>query len=185
MMISSCNTQETKDYKVDRIIISEVKCHPIDNSNDSGNADCPIIAISIDKYLRYFITKGNPYSSKLECYSGTISYEIWDSIYNNFVIMLLKDSISYDAKSYNRKLESHEIESMYDGHDYLILLYHQNNNIKTIRSMEHDFRKYKPVFDKFIKIGQNIDIKKMNDTCLIRLSDYLLMPPSLVNKRQK
>lgn len=184
-LVISCNSSNSINYKIDRIIVLKSRCKVIfENKSDTGFGNCPIDCISIDKNLNIFHTKGSSSSSKLDSYSGHISKDAWNSIYNKFIVKILNDSSEYNLSTLLKKIKDHEIEDLSGGPEFLVLFYRNETNFKTVRFNDRNHYLFRSFFDSIICIERKSPMSKMRDTVLVDLKNYLIMPPQLERTEQ-
>ena len=133
MLFLSCSSSRTEKYLIDKVIIVKSWCRdPIDFKNDTGYANCPIIAVSVSSNLHYYCSKGSLETSKLICYNAPITETLWDFIYKTYVIKVLEDPHNWDFLDYDRGLENHTIVDLYSGPEYFIVCSKNNKDVKIL-----------------------------------------------------
>jgi len=186
ILFNSCNSANKAEYKIDRILVSKSKCRSIiENKSDTGFGNCPSEVVSIDKNLKCYCTKGSPISSKLISLNGSISQEIWNSIYNTYADRLLLDTSNYSLDTYLNKVKNYELVDLYHGPEFLILLFRNMKLIKTIYFTEKFSYPYGSLLNLMMGIEKKISLSTMKDTILIDLEKYLVMPPMRTQLDQK
>jgi hypothetical protein len=184
-LVICCKSVNKNEYKVDRILISKSRCRPLENLSDTGFGKCPEYAISIDKHYNFLLTEGSVNSSKLNCFSGEITENLWDSLNRGIINKLISDTNNYNLNSFRKMLRESGILYDYTGPEYLVILYSNEKIIITLHFIENNVTEYKSLFDRLQILNSEIKLKRIKDTTLIDLNKYLLMPPPFARGQQQ